>query len=247
MLIDSHCHLDYFQDPKRIIEEAKKAGVGRILSCSVDRESMGKNLLLSARFPEVYCCLGIHPTNLLGMSESEVEECFSFIGKNLGKAAAIGEIGLDYKHAKSRENREKQEKVFRRLVSLAIEAGKPVVVHSRYSGKKCLDVLEELGILKVHMHWFTDDEKQAKRAVSLGCFISCSPSIISNESAALVAREIPLENLLLETDAPVIFDGVESEPSWIPKLCKRIAELKGTSEKEISLAVGKNFEALCGK
>lgn len=241
MLADSHCHLDLFKRPGPVVSRALKAGVERILSGSTSHVSIALNLGLSRRFPCVSCCIGIHPSNVLSMKESEIEKAFADAGENVGLCAAIGEVGLDFKHAASQEQRALQERVFKRFVSIAIEAGKPVTVHARYAESGCLDILEEMGAKKVHMHWFTNSKKTSARAVSLGYFISCGPIIFSDVPSAEVVKSIPLENLLLETDAPVPFGGKRSEPSWIPGVCAKVAELKGISTERVSEATGKNF------
>ncbi len=247
MLADSHCHLDWFENPVQIVENSRKAGVQRILSNSTSFESIGKNLSLSKEFSEVLACIGIHPANVFGMGEDELERSFSLVEKNIAKACAVGEVGLDFKYASTPEKRVLQERVFRKFISIALAHEKPVVVHARYAETRCLDILEEMGADKVHMHWFTNSKKTSARAVSLGYFISCGPIIFSDNASAGVVKAIPLENLLLETDAPVKFSGETSEPSWIPEVCKKASALKGVRADELALATGKNFSSLFGE
>ncbi len=247
MLADSHCHLDWFKNPAKKVSNASDKGVSRMLSNATGAKSLRKNLALSEKFSAVHCALGLHPGNALSMSENETESSFAFVEKNIAHAAAVGEIGLDFKYAASKGQKNLQENVFRRFISLAADKNKPVVVHARYAESRCLDILEEMGAVKVHMHWFTNSKKTAARAVSLGFYISCGPIIFFDAASAEVVKLIPLENLLLETDAPVAFEGKESEPSWIPRVCGKVAELKGVSFAEVEAATGKNFSLLFKK
>ncbi|VVC00505.1 Tat-linked quality control protein TatD [uncultured archaeon] len=246
MLSDSHCHLDWFRSPHEVVERAEKAGVQKMLSCSTNRDSCKKNIGISEKFPAVKCALGIHPADLLKMGPAEAEKAFEFIEGNLGKAAAVGEVGLDFKYAAMPAQREMQEDYFRRFISLALENSKPISVHGRYAEPRCLEILRSEGAEKVHLHWFTNSEKNAKEAVSRGHFISCGPVILGDAHSAEVVKSIPLENLLLETDAPVPFSGAESEPSWIPRVCAKVAELKGIPAADVAKATGNNFSAFYG-
>ena len=208
---------------------------------------MVANLALAKGHSAVECALGMHPSNILRMDENEISEGISFAERNIRSAAAIGEVGLDFKHAKTDAQRALQERVFRDFIRMAKAHSIPLCVHARYAETRCLDILAEEAAEKVHMHWFTNSKKTAARAVSLGHLISCGPIILSDMPSAEVVRSIPLSNLLLETDAPVPFIGKVSEPSWIPRVCARAAELHGTSEKAVEDAAGDNFSRLFGK
>jgi len=246
MLVDSHCHLDWFKNPEKIVKEAKKAGVEYILSNATNKKAILANLGLLDRFPMVKIALGIHPVDLFYMSKEESRGAYALIMDNISKAVAIGEVGLDYKHGDEAQ-KEFQEHMFRHFIDLAKEHDLPLVVHARYAETQCLDILEETGAKKVLMHWFTNSKKTSARAVELGYKISCGPIMLSDAPSADVVREIPLENLLLETDAPVSFNGRQSQPSWIPKVRDAVAELKGIDPEEVEQATGKNFNALFGK
>ncbi len=246
MLADSHCHLDWFSGPAAIVANAQKAGVEKILSNATSMASIGKNLALSSEFKEVKCALGIHPVDLLPMKRAEIDSAFRLVEENISSCVAIGEVGMDFKRASMPVQRELQEEVFRKFISLAITHDKPVVVHSRWAESQCLSILEEMGCQKVHMHWFTSSAKNARRAVRLGYRISCGPIILSDALSAQIVKGIPLESLLLETDAPVEFGGGRSEPSWIPRVCAAVSAIKGVSAGEVSQATGRNFSALYG-
>ncbi|MFH1391457.1 MAG: TatD family hydrolase [Candidatus Diapherotrites archaeon] len=245
MLVDSHCHLDWFKNPEEIMKDAEKENVKLVLSNATNKKSIEANLSLAERFSNIKIALGIHPADLLKMSEIEQKEAYELIKNNLSKATAIGEIGLDFKHTDEIQ-KEFQEHLFRHFIDLAIQNNRPLVIHSRYAETKCLDILEERGAKKVLMHWFTNSKKTSVRAVSLGYYLSCGPIIMNDAGSASIVKEIPLENLLLETDAPVSFNGEQSQPSWIPKVCEKVAELKKVDFEAVSEATGKNFNTLFG-
>lgn len=246
MLVDSHCHLDWFKNPREKVENARKNQVERILSNSTGLKNIQSNLDLASKFPEVDCAIGIHPVDLLSMDQGEIEKGFSLVRENIGKAICVGEVGMDFKYG-NKDQKELMEKVFREFISIALENDKPIVVHARYAETQCLNILEEMQAKKVHMHWFTNSKKTSKRAVELGYFISCGPIIFSDQESAEIVKEIPLENLMLETDAPVAFKGEQSQPSWIPKVCEKVAELKEISVEEVSKTTGNNYNGFFGE
>ncbi len=217
------------------------------MTASVDFNSIKSSLLLCDKFSQVRCAIGLHPSNLLSKSWQEILRTIKLVEKNVSRACAIGEIGLDFKLAKMPPQRELQENVFKRFVKLAQKNKRPVCVHARYAETRCLDILQEEGATKIHMHWFTNSKKTSTRAVSMGAFISCGPIILSDLQSAQVVKSIPLENLLVETDSPVEFCGEKSEPFWIPKVCQKIADIKGISAKEVEKATWDNFCLLFGK
>lgn len=247
MLADSHCHLDWFESPEEEVEKAEKANVKWILTNSTGRDSIEKSLALAGRFKGVKCAIGIHPVDLLHMESAEISASIEFVAKNAGRASAIGEIGMDFKRAVSAEQKALQDMAFREFIGIALKNRLPVVVHARYCETQCLDILEELGAKKVHMHWFTNSKKTSARAVSLGYKISCGPVISIDKASADVVKGIPLESLLLETDAPVEFGGLKSGPSWIPLVCAKLAEIKGVAPDEAARVTGRNFISLYGK
>ncbi len=245
LLADSHCHLDQLSGPAEAVKRAGKEGVHAILTCATGPDSLEKTLSLG-KIRGVKIALGIHPSEALRMGGAEIEKAFKFVESNVSKCAAIGEVGLDFKHAKTDKERAVQESVFSRFISLARKHDKPVCVHARYAETRCLDILEREMAKKVHLHWFTNSAKTAARAVSLGYFISCGPIILHDEASATVVGKIPLASLLLETDAPVPFGGASSEPSWIPRVRGKVAELKGVSVAEAESSTWANFTRLFG-
>ena len=243
MLIDSHCHLNEFSNIKKIIENAKKENVNLILSCAVDAESIHSHLKMQKEFKEVKIALGLHPSNsVYGMKNKAIEECIKLVEDSIGKALAVGEIGLDFKHADTEGKRKTQRKVFKSQLLIALENKKPVVVHSRRSHWACFKILEDFSPNPVLMHWFYD-KKFLKHLIDLNFFASIGPSVFSDKRVQDFTKKIPLENLLLETDAPVKFNGESSEPAWIKKVALKVSQLKEIPLEELERACEKNFEA----
>jgi len=240
MFVDAHCHLDWFRAAERVVSEAEKVNVGLIVSNSTDLNSMRKNLFLTEKFKTVSAAGGIHPKDLLFMEEKEIEKGIYFLKKNLDSFVAVGEVGLDYKHAKTKSQKQFQEKYFQEFISIALENKKPLIAHSRYSDEMVLKILEKNSPQKVLMHWFNNKKESIEKALDLNYFISVGPIILSDKKSAELTKLIPLENLLLETDAPVEFMGKEANPSWIPKVAEKVAEIHGTSLEQIEKITTKN-------
>src|SRR3989344_2282276 len=244
MYVDCHCHLDWFREPALIAEEAGKKGVKAIITCSTSPESIEKHISMAGKIKGVNVCLGVHPCDLLLMPTATFNSAFSLVEKNIHKAVAVGEVGIDYKRADTPEKRGRQETVFVEFIELAKEHSLPLVVHARYAEKQAMKVLEKNGAEKVLMHWFTNSIESVKTAADLGYYFSAGPITIHSEEAAAVASKMPLENLLLETDAPVPFKGKQSAPSLIPEVAERIAELHSAESKEIMKKTTRNAKEL---
>ncbi|HIH09214.1 MAG TPA: TatD family hydrolase [Candidatus Diapherotrites archaeon] len=244
MLADSHCHLDSFPSPQAVIGTAVSAGVGVMVSNSTNLASMEKNIFLASRYKQVRCALGLHPVDLLFMERERAQGCIAYLKANIPHAKSIGEVGLDFKYAANDMQRSIQENFFTEQVEIALENGLPLIVHSRYAEKRCLEILARLGAERVLMHWLTGNKKSAEDAVSLGYFISCGPVILNDPASAQVVKSIPLENILLETDAPVKFGGKPSDPSWVKGVCAKVGGLKGLDYSNVEAATWSNFKRL---
>jgi TatD DNase family protein len=246
MFVDSHCHLDWFNEPKEVAKEATAAGVGAIITCSTNKESLEKHISMAGKINGVHVCLGIHPCDLLLMPTTTFNAAFSLIEKNIGKAVAVGEVGIDYKRADNEEKRKRQEEMLVKFIELSKENSLPIVVHARFAEMPAMKLLEKHRAEKVLMHWFTNSVESVKLAADLGYYFSAGPITIHSKEAAEVASKMPLENLLLETDSPVPFKGKQSTPAWIPKVCERIAELHNVESTEMAKITTKNANRLFG-
>ncbi len=243
-LVDSHCHLQEMKEIQKLITEAKAEKVTKFLTNSTSLESIQECMKLAEKHKEIKAAIGIHPAKAMEMKNEQKEKAIEEMEKRAKNATAIGEIGLDYKYAKTQEEKKAQEEIFRDQVRIAVKNHKPIVVHSREAEKECLKILEEEKAKKVQMHWFTSNTETIQTATMLGYYMSCGPIILYDTKAEKNTEKIPIEKMLLETDAPVRFKGQESTPAWITKVCKKAAEIKQTSFEEIAKQTTKNFTKL---
>jgi len=213
---------------------------------------------MAGRFPPLKVALGLHPEELILLDRAQAQACLRSIEEHLPRATAVGEVGLDFKYAAAEPQRALQAEFFSKFIALANKQDKPLNVHSRRAERQTLEQLIAEGATRVLMHWFTGSSKLCKLAAQQGYFISCGPSLLTNEFTQGVVKSIPLENLLLETDAPVPYTlpGVEgaapaegpqpSEPSWIPRVAAKVAEVKGLALDEVRAQTWKNAKTLWG-
>jgi len=246
MLVDSHCHLDFFNNLEEVVRRAVENNVNTMVSCSTNLESIKKHLKFQNEFKEVKICLGIHPSDILRMSKEEIEKSLELLKKNLQNCVAVGEIGMDFKHGKTSEQKKIQEEIFRIQIKIALDNNLPTVVHSRFAELKTMEILKEEGAKKILMHWFSNSNESVKRAKELGYLMSCGPIILSSKQSLEVAKNIPLENLLLETDAPVAFLGKQSEPFWINRVVEKLSDEKRLKNGEIAKKTTKNAMSFFG-
>ncbi len=247
MLADVHCHFNELEYPERMLKKAVKANVKKIYSNSVDFNSMKQNLALAEKFSKVKPCLGLHPMNLLSMTEKQIIEEMNFLKQNLSNADAIGETGLDFKFAETIEQKLLQEKIFKELIFLSIENKKAICIHSRRAAKRVLELLEENLPEKVLLHWFVGNSKLLKKALQLHCFISIGPTILFDKSLESFVKKIPLEKLVFETDCPVQFNGVSSDPAWIKEINFKAAKILELNPEKLEEKVLENVLNLFGK
>lgn len=253
--VDAHIHLS---DPKynekiaAVIDEAKRASVVAVVSNSMDLETSKTSLRLSEEYAGfVYAAVGIHPWNVNQLSQNELEQTIEFIlqnGVNKGKVVAIGEIGLDPQYAKRKAQRELQMRVFHEMLRLGEKLGLPVIVHSRWSAPKILEVLPSYHLSGVLWHWFSSPTEVLPRIIGRGDFVSEGPPTVFSERIQEVVRLVPLENLMTETDGPVQYYGAFKDrataPALVPDVVKAIAQTKAVDENTVAEQVAENFSRL---
>ncbi len=248
VLIDTHAHLDDIENLAEAIDGAKKAGLAAIIALGLDITSNQKVLAIAARYPGfVYPALGYYPDNI---KEAEIEVNLEFIKANIARAAAIGEIGLDYsKWTRARVPKELQKQVLREIFRIAREHDKPALIHSRYAWRDALNLAVEAGLEKAVFHWYTGPLSVLKDILAHGYFISATPAVEYHTEHQQAVKETPLSHLLLETDCPVVYargrEGeFKSSPADVIRSLKGAAALKGVSEAEIAKATTGNAQRL---
>jgi len=250
LLVDCHAHLEELEEPEAAIQRAGRSGVRSIVAVGSDRESNRRVLSLSGRHGEVtvHAALGVHPWRLEGR---DLEQDLAFVEKNLGRAVAVGEVGLDFWLKESRKNplhRKRQEDLFRRLLSLGRDLSKPVIIHARGAWEECLRLVLEEQISKAVFHWFSGPPEILRELLDHGYLISATPAADYSEKHMSAIREAPLERILLETDSPVIYEGRRSEPADVVRTLQAVARIKEISEPEVADVTTKNavrFFGLC--
>lgn len=253
MLVDTHCHLDFDEfNPDRVavIERAEKAGVRYFINVGSSLGGSRKSVKLASEHDSIFASLGIHPHHAGEVKEgalAEIEE----LAKNK-KVVAIGEIGLDY--FKSPSAPEKQKEIFVKFIELSKKLELPLIIHNRQAHEDILDILERTYSppLSGVMHCFSGDRKLLERVLETGLFISftCNLTFKNAKSLREVARHVPVERLLLETDAPFLAPqahrGKRNEPAYITELRDVLSELLGLSKDEIEEITTDNAVRLFG-
>jgi len=248
MLVDAHAHLDMVpvKELESVVNEATKNGVGKVISCATSFASNKKNLEIAKKFDLIEAGIGLYPLDALELSETELDHAFEFFETKVRTATAIGEVGLDYKYAKSDTEKEKQQEIFKQFILFAKRFDKPLIVHSRYAQRDVLGMLEKEKATKVLLHSFVDSQKLMNRAFDDDFFISVGLSVLENELVQERIKEFPLNSLLLETDSPMRFSGEKTMPKDILQVAKKVAELKGLELDAVEAQLEKNFKALFG-
>lgn len=252
-IVDSHCHLnmlnlDHYQgDLSKVVAAAKQAGVESILCVSVDLESAPQVIHIAHQFENVWASVGMHPSDKVER-EPKAEDYLALI--NNPKVVAVGETGLDYYYNK--EGLEHMRERFRLQIRVAREVNKPIIVHTRDAREDTLAIMREENAAEVGgvMHCFTESVEMAEAAMDMGFYISFSGIVTFKNAAnvAAVAEAVPLERMLIETDAPYLtpvpYRGKPNEPQYVRFVADKIAELKGVSFDEVASKTTENFYQL---
>ncbi len=249
-LVDSHCHLNMIEHPDgtaAIIARARAAGVGQMLCVSVDLPSFPEVRALAEQHDDVAASVGVHPNSACA-EEVSVARLVELADDN--SIVAIGETGLDY--FRSEGNLDWQRQRFRTHIQAAREINKPLIIHTREAKADVLRILqqEEARAVGGVMHCFVEDWETAAEAMAMNFMISFSGIVTFKNATRLheVARAVPLENMLIETDspylAPVPHRGRQNEPAYLVHVAERIAELKEIAVENVIAATTQNYHTL---
>jgi TatD DNase family protein len=250
MLVDSHCHLNFPElagDIERILEHMQENQVTHALCVSVTLEDFPGVLALAERYSNLYASVGIHPDSQ-GVREAEPDELVRLA--NHPRIIAIGETGLDYHRLTG--DLEWQRERFRRHIRAARACGKPLIVHTRDAASDTIRIMREEGAERVAgvMHCFTESWDTAAAALELGFYISFSGIVTFKNATALkdVARRVPLERMLIETDspylAPVPHRGKVNRPGYVRHVAEEVGRLLDRPLDDIARATTSNFFSL---
>ncbi|MBR9682492.1 MAG: TatD family hydrolase [Candidatus Aenigmarchaeota archaeon] len=225
-MIDSHAHLeqkDYSEDLDSVISRCKEAGMIGIVTSSANPKDFEKTMKISQDNPGfVFPSVGIHPEYIKELSIKQIDDQILKIKENKDKIYAIGEVGLDYFWTKEEEYRKQQQKMFRRMIQLAIELKKPLVIHSRNAMDDTIQILKEEGAKNVLMHLF-GSKAHIQTVIDNGWNISIGPLIKRSKDIRKIARDMPLDKIMLETDSPWFGEDKRGEPTNIKIAAEYIA------------------------
>jgi len=252
MLIDSHTHLemeDFDGDRDAVVERARQAGVEFMITVGTSIAYCRKALDLASCYKEVYVAVGIHPHDVKEIDDGTYDELRKLVA--MEKVVAYGEIGLDF--FRDLSPRQVQMERFGEQLELAEEVDLPVIIHDREAHREILDMLgSRRERLRGVIHCFSGDLTMAKLCLDLGFSISVPGTVTFDKATELqrVVRYVPLEFLLVETDAPYLapqpYRGKRNEPAYVVKTAAKIAELKGLSCEEVACQTAKNAKTLFG-
>lgn len=255
MLVDSHCHLDFPEfapELDAVVDRARAAGVGLCVSIGTTLDGFPRVRAVAERFDSVWCSVGIHPHEA---EKEPLEDAQALIALAQGpKVVGIGETGLDYFYEHS--PRAAQQKNFRLHIAAARELGLPLIVHTRDAEGDTIEILRdemEQGAFTGLIHCFTGTKKLADAALELGFYISVSgiATFKKSEELRAVIRDVPLERLLVETDAPFLAPiphrGKRNEPAFVAHTADVLAGLKGVAREDLAAQTTQNFFSLFRK
>ena len=260
-LIDTHCHLEmdaFNPDRGEVIGRARDAGIEAMITIGSDLEGNIGGLELSQKYDFIYSAVGFHPHDAKDFTEEIFRKIKEWAahphfpvgegGQQGSRVVAVGEIGLDYHYDHS--PREIQQEVFMKQLQFAKAANLPVIIHTREAKKDTLDIIEKTGVNKGVFHCFAGDVEMAEQAMKLGFFISIAGPVTFKNAKGLkeVAKTIPDDYLLIETDAPYLAPepsrGKRNEPSFLVHTAKAVAELRRVGLEDIARITTLNAKRL---
>ena len=249
MLFDTHAHYDdaaFDTDRDALLEALPASGVGLVIDPGCDVKSSERALMLAAQWPHVYAAVGIHPEELGGMAEGDLERIEALCTQD--KCVAIGEIGLDYYWDDTRK--EEQKALFIRQIELALQKELPVIVHDREAHGDCLDIVRRYRELRGVFHCYSGSAEMAEELLRRGWYLGFDgPVTYKNARKTLeVLAVCPLDRLLIETDSPYLSPvpqrGKRNDSRNLSFIVERIAEIKGCSSQEVEAAALENGRRL---
>lgn len=255
MMIDAHIHLDQYEehDRKEILANMSRHGVEALVTVSHDLPSCLKNRSLSLEDFRIHAAFGFHPEQEIPSNE-EVDQLFSWMEDHVNDMVAVGEVGLPYyKKIESLVpfNYEPYIVLLERFVAFAASTKKPIVLHAVYEDAHiACDLLERHHVTKAHFHWFKGDKVVLKRMIENGYFISIAPDCVYEDEIQQLICEVPIEQMMVETDGPWPFEGPftdqRTEPSMMVQSIKKIAELQDRTVEETATILYENTKNFYG-
>jgi TatD DNase family protein len=252
MLVDSHCHLDFSDfaaEPEAIIARARSAGVETMLTISTRLDQFDGVRAIAESHDGIWCSVGVHPHEATDHAALAPQQLVALAVHP--KVVGIGETGLDFHYDLS--PRDIQERVFRAHIGASRDTGLPLIIHAREADREVAQILDEERPPPGVMHCFSSGRALAEAAIALGFYISISGIVTFRNAADLraIVRDLPLDRLLVETDAPYLapvpYRGKRNEPAFIAATAAAVAELKGIELQHLAEMTSANFFRLFDK
>ena len=244
-MIDTHSHIDALKNPDEAIQKSILAGVEKIIVPTSSPDNFDDVIELCTKYNEIFGALGVHPEDVLKFGQNTAKEIYNIVKTNK-KIVAIGEIGLDYYWDKTQK--EEQKKIFKTQIEIALSLNLPILVHSREAHLDTYEILKETGIKKVIMHCFSGSLEFANTCIKEGWLLGIGGVVTFKNSKKLkeVVKNIPLESIVLETDAPYMaphpMRGMENTPEYLPFILREIALLKDVTTDHVNKITTTNAE-----
>ncbi|QCG96634.1 TatD family deoxyribonuclease [Azospirillum sp. TSA2s] len=256
MLVDSHCHLDFpdfAEELDAVVDRARQAGIGRMVTICTYISRFDRILAVAERYDDILCSVGVHPHQAQEEVAITTTETLVELSRH-PKVIGLGETGLDYFYDKS--PRDLQQECFRRHIRASLETGLPLIIHTRDADDDTMRIVKEEAAgqpVKGLLHCFSSGRALAEEAVEYGFSLSLSGIVTFKKSEDLraIVKDVPLDRILVETDAPYLapipFRGKRNEPAYVAHTAACVAEVKGVSAEELARVTTDNFFRLFDK
>jgi len=249
MFTDTHCHLskEDYDDIGKVIEDAKINHINRLIISGCEKRNIDEAIEIANKYENVYLALGFHPEEVDNITTEDIDELKNKIKENK-KVVAVGEIGLDYHYVKG--NKEKQKELFKEMIGIAKELNLPVVIHTRDAFQDTYDILKE-EMVKGVIHCFSGNIENAKMYMKIGFSLGIGGVLtFKNSNLKETIKDVPLDNIVLETDSPYISPepvrGTKNEPKNVCYVAEKLANIKEISLEELSKITEENVKKIFG-
>ena len=247
-MIDTHCHLLHkglLEKHEQVIQQAKKS-MTAIINCGYPGDAEKAIELTKKHKGFIYLTLGLHPIDIVKMTDEKIEDYIQFVREHKDDILAIGEIGLDYHWYPEPEKQPRLEKVFQQMLDLTKEFNLPVILHTRKAEQRCFDIVTKNDLKDVVFHCYAGNLTLAKEIINQGYYISVGTNLLRSKNTVKIAKKYPLKQLLTETDSPFLspYPSQDNIPQNVKFVLEEISKLRDISVDEIDKVIEGNCRKL---
>jgi TatD DNase family protein len=238
------CIIVFFgKDIDNVIQKAKSVGVKKIITAGLDVKSNRKTLELSKKYDIVEAALGLYPIDALQLTDKEIDNELHFIYGNLENIKAISEVGLDFLKS---DDRDKQRRVFEKVITLGEKTKLPLIVHSRRAEEDVIEMLQSSRLKKIIMHCFSGNFRLVKKIEDNGWFLSIPTNVVFSKHFQQIVRMVNINHMFTETDSPYLnpYNRERNEPAFVVEAIIKIAKIKQMTEEEVMNNIYKNYQSI---